>query len=92
MIQEVSAVRFRQNLGAMIARVQYNKDAVVINKSGKAAAVLVDPELFERIKRLRGTFDALTDKLATAYGDVEEEKGIAEIDNVVTSLRDGSVR
>ena len=42
MITEVSAVKFRQNLGEMLNQVQYRHDSVVINKDGKHVAALVD--------------------------------------------------
>jgi hypothetical protein len=35
-----------QNLGEMITRMQYSNDAVIINKGGKPAAVLIDSALY----------------------------------------------
>ena len=52
MISEVSAVKFRQNLGEMLNQVQYRNDSIVINKDGKPVAALVDAELFARIRRM----------------------------------------
>jgi prevent-host-death family protein len=87
MIQEVTAVKFRQNLGEMIARVQYSNDAVIINKGGKPAAALIDSALYERIRRMWDTFDELTGKLADAYSSVPEDEGMAEIEAVSTAVR-----
>jgi prevent-host-death family protein len=87
MISEVNAVNFRQNLGEMLNQVQYHNDSIVIHKDGKPVAVLVDAELFSRIRRMREQFDALTGRLAQAYATVPEEEGLAEIDAVVKRER-----
>jgi len=60
MVNEVSAVNFRQNLGEMLSQVQYRRDSIVISKDGKPVAALVDAELFARIRRMRERFDELT--------------------------------
>ena len=87
MITEVSAVNFRQNLGEMLNQVQYRSDSIVINKDGKPVAVLVDAELFARIRRMRERFDALSSRIAEAYADVPVEQGMAEIDAAVARER-----
>lgn len=87
MITEVSAVKFRQNLGEMLNQVQYRNDSIVINKDGKPVAALVDAELFARIRRMRDRFDALSGRIADAYADVPPEEGLAEIDAAVAAER-----
>jgi prevent-host-death family protein len=87
MITEVSAVNFRQNLGEMLNRVQYRSDNIVINKDGRSVAVLVDTELFARIRRMRGLFDDLSRRVAEGYADVPPEEGLAEIDALIASER-----
>lgn len=83
MTKEVNAVNFRQNLGEMLNQVQYRNDSIVINKDGKPVAVLVDAELFARIRRMRDRFDALSNQIATAYAGVPVEQGMTEIDAAV---------
>ena len=87
MITEVSAVKFRQNLGEMINQVQYRKDAVVVTKDGKAVAALIDVEQFERIRRARERFDEIAAKVADAFRDIPEEEGMALIDAAVARER-----
>jgi prevent-host-death family protein len=87
MITEVSAVNFRQNLGDMLNQVQYRSDSIVINKDGKPVAVLVDAELFARIRRMRERFDELSNRIAEAYSDLPPDRGMAEIDAAVTRER-----
>ena len=87
MISEVNAVAFRQNLGEMLNQVQYRNDSIVISKDGKPVAALVDAELFARIRRMRERFEELSARIAEAYADVPEEKGMAEIDAAVARVR-----
>lgn len=87
MINEVSAVSFRQNLGEMLNQVQYRNDSIVINKDGKPVAALVDAELFARIRRMRDRFDELSSRVSAAYADVPAERGLAEIDAAVAEER-----
>lgn len=58
MINEVSAVTFRQNLGGMLNQVQYRHDAILIKKDGKPVVALVDAQLFD------GFADSKTDLIA----------------------------
>jgi prevent-host-death family protein len=87
MITEVSAVKFRQNLGEMLNQVQYRKDSVVVTKDGKAVAVLIDAEQFERIRRMRDRFDEIRSKIAEDFRDIPEEEGMAHIDAAVAEVR-----
>ena len=87
MVNEVSAVNFRQNLGEMLNQVQYRRDSIVINKDGKPVAALVDADLFARIRRMRARFDELSDRIAEAYGNVPENEELAEIDAAVAKER-----
>lgn len=89
MVNEVSAVTFRQNLGEMLNQVQYRNDAIVINKDGKPVAALVDAELFGRIRRMRERFEALSARIAAAYANVPEADGMAEIDAAIAAERKG---
>ena len=87
MITETSAVNFRQNLGEMLNQVQYRHDSVVIKRDGKPVAVLVDANLFERIRRVQGRFDALCTRIAAGFADVPEEQGLAEIEAAIAQER-----
>src|SRR5271156_164669 len=86
-IKEVTAVNFRQNLGEMLNQVQYRNESILINKDGKPVAALVDAELFARIRRMRERFEALSNRIAEAYGEVPLEEGLAEIDAFVDQNR-----
>jgi len=87
MIREVNAVDFRQNLGEMITRVQYQNDSVLIKKSGKPVAALIDAELFLRIRAMRERFDILTDILVDAYKDIPESDFEDEVLDIISKER-----
>jgi prevent-host-death family protein len=87
MQREATTLNVRQNLGELLSQVQYRGDSVVVTKDGKPVAALVDYALYERIRRLRESFVALTDKLAHVYADVPAETAEAEIDAAVRHVR-----
>lgn len=87
MITETNAVAFRQNLGEMLAIVQYRNDSVLIRKDGKPVAALIDAKLFERIRRMQERFDALCERLAASYEGVPEADALAEIERATTAAR-----
>lgn len=89
MINETSAVAFRQNLGEMLNQVQYRHDSIVINKDGKPVAALVDARLFARIRRMQARFDALCQRIEAGYAETPEAEGLAEIDAAVADMRAG---
>jgi prevent-host-death family protein len=87
MRREATAMNVRQNLGELLNQVQYRGDSIVVTKDGKPVAALVDYALYERIRRLRESFAALTDKLGQVYADVPAETAAAEIDAAVRHVR-----
>ena len=87
MINEVNAVVFRQNLGEMLNQVQYRHDSILIKKDGKPVAALVDAQLFDRIRRFKNKFDALSQQIADVYAVIPEEEGFSEIDAFVSDTR-----
>ncbi len=87
MMIQTSAVAFRQNLGEMLNQVQYRQDHVLISKDGKPVAALVDVKLYERIRRQRSRFNALTERLAAGFSALQPDEGMAEIDAVIREQR-----
>jgi len=87
MKREASAMVVRQNLGELLNHVQYRGDSVVVTKDGKPVAALVDYPLYERIRRLRESFDRLTEQLGRVYDTVADEDAQEEIDKAVEQVR-----
>lgn len=87
MRREATAMHVRQNLGELLNQVQYRGDSVVVTKDGKPVAALVDYALYERIRKLRESFMALTDQLGQVYADVPAETAEAEIAAAIRHAR-----
>jgi prevent-host-death family protein len=86
-INETSAVAFRQNLGEYLNLVQYRKDSVLIKKDGKPVAALIDANLFQNIRRMQERFDALCARFAEGFAQVPEAEGMAEIEEATKLAR-----
>lgn len=87
MINEVSAVQFRQNLGEMLSHVQHRNESIVIHKDGRPVAALIDTELFMRIRQMRKRFDALADRIAAAYAEEDATQAMVEIEKQIKAVR-----
>lgn len=87
MIKEATAMTVRQNLGELLNGIQYGSDQVVITKGGKPVAAMVDTALFDKIRLLKREFNRLTDELAVAYQNVDENVAQQEIDAAVKQAR-----
>ncbi|CAD7847804.1 MAG: hypothetical protein [Olavius algarvensis Gamma 1 endosymbiont] len=77
----------RQNLGDLLNEIRYRGDSVVITKSGKPVAALIDIELFERLCTLDEEYRCFRGELAQAFSNVPPEKGKTVIDEAVRTAR-----
>jgi len=73
MIRNATAMTVRNNLGELLNEVTYRHDSIVIQKSGKPVAAIVDIALFEKIRLMQDEFDALCSKLADKVKDEEAD-------------------
>jgi len=87
MLRETPAMTVRNNLGELLNEVQYRHDRVIITKAGKPVAALIDIPLFERIRKLDEEFEQLTQELAVAFEGIDEEEGMALIEEAITTAR-----
>ena len=87
MIHTTTAITARQNLGELLSGVQYRHDTVLITKAGKPVAALVDIDLFEKIRRMKETFEQLSQELSDAYKNVDISVAQSEIDEAWHSIR-----
>ena len=87
MITETSAVAFRQNLGEMLAIVQYRNDSVLIKKDGKPVAALIDAKLFARPRRRPYRFAALRARPGYGFAGVPAAAAMAAIEGAAAAVR-----
>jgi prevent-host-death family protein len=90
MIYKETAMKVRQNLGEIINKVQYRHDSILITKANKAVAAIIDIELFEKIRKLKNEFEALTTKFAQAYEGVPQKIAEEEINEAIKAIRNSS--
>jgi len=90
MIREASAMTVRNNLGELLNEVTYRHDSIVIQKSGKSVAAIVDMKLFEKIRLMQSEFDALCDKLAASAKDADPGELQGELQEAMTATRSHS--
>jgi prevent-host-death family protein len=90
MIREASAMTVRNNLGELLNEVTYRHDSVVIQKSGKPVAAIVDIALFEKIRLMQSEFDSLCDKLADKARDIAPDVLQDELQEAMTAVRSHS--
>ena len=67
--------------------VTYRHYSIVIQKSGKPVAAIVDMALFEKIRLMQNEFDGLCSKLASKANGVEEDILAEELQEAVKAAR-----
>lgn len=79
MIREAPAMMVLQNLGELLNEIQCRGDSVVITKSGKRVAALIDITLFERLRALDEDHTRLPAELGRALSGAPLNEGNALI-------------
>ncbi len=87
MLRKAPAMLVRKNLGELLNEVQFRHNTILITKSDKPIAALVDIELFNRFRLLQKEFDNMTDELASSYSGVEIDDALIEIEETVETIR-----
>lgn len=87
MNREAPAMTVRQNLGELLNEIQYRGDSVVITKSGKPVAALIDIQLFERLRTLDEDYARLRRDFAQAFSRVSQDDGMTLIDEALRAAR-----
>ena len=87
MIREAPAMTVRQNLGELLTEVQFRNGKILITKSGKPVAALVDMALFGRIRKLDEQFDPMTADFTKAFAAKGEKEINAVVDEAVKAVR-----
>lgn len=88
MIQKVSAMDVRKRFGDLLNDVHYRHNTVLITKAGKPMGVLIDIDLFEKIRLMEDEFHRMTDELAQVYADVDPQEAEAEIQEAIEPFRE----
>ena len=87
MVKKVAAMRVRDNLGQLLDEVYYRGDEVVIERAGRAMAVLVPVSRYEQYQKDRKERFAIVDQIKTKARRVPAKQLEAAIDEAVRASR-----
>lgn len=89
MKRKVSAVEARRRLGEILEGVYYRGDEVVIERVGKAMAVVIPAERYEALERGRECLFELIEKVQERKKDVPYEVIEREVAAALSEVRKG---
>lgn len=89
MKRKVSAVEARRRLGEILEGVYYRGDEVVIERAGKAMAVVIPAERYEALERGRERLFELIEKVQERKKDVPYEVIEREVAAALSEVRKG---
>lgn len=87
MKRRISAVEARKRLGEILESVYYRGDEVVIERAGKAMAVVIPAERYEAMERSRERFFELIEKNWERNKDIPYEEIEREVQQAVEEVR-----
>ena len=87
MKRRISAVEARKRLGEILESVYYRGDEVVIERAGKAMAVVIPAERYEAMERSRERFFELIEKNWERNKDIPYEEIERAVQQAVEEVR-----
>lgn len=87
MIRKAPAMTVRTQLGELLNEVQYRGDSIMITKSGKPVAALIDIDMFQRLVNLDKNFDAFKDSFSQAFSQLSDHETESLFDEAIQDLR-----
>lgn len=87
MIRRVPAMKVRNNLGQLLDEVYYRGDDVVIERAGKAMAILVPVGRYEQYQRERQERFKILDQIKAKTRRVSAKRLDTTIDEAVRAVR-----
>lgn len=87
MVRTISTREARDNLGDVLGSVYYTKEPVVVERHGKAVAVIVSPEAFARLQQEVGDDWAALDRLRARNADQNPDEAYADATAAVAEAR-----
>jgi len=85
--RRISAVEARKRLGEILESVYYRGDEVVIERAGKAMAVVIPAERYEAMERSRERFFELIEKNWERNKDIPYEEIERAVQQAVEEVR-----
>ena len=57
----------------ILNNVEYKHDSIVITRAGKPSAAIIDMDLFEKIRQMKGRFNELVTELQESFSLIKED-------------------
>lgn len=87
MLKTINALKARRNLGQLLEEVFYNKDQFVIERAGKAMAVVISPSEYETFKRQREQDMGVLDEIRKKNKETSVKELDDDIQEAVEAVR-----
>ncbi len=87
MVRKVTAMKVRDNLGQLLEEVYYRGDEVVIERAGRAMAVLVPVGHYEQFQQNRKERFRILDRIRAKAKKIPAKKLDAVLDEAVRAAR-----
>jgi prevent-host-death family protein len=87
MTKTTTAIKARQNLGQLLEEAFYRGDEFIIERAGKAMAVLVPIQEFRRWQKQRDRDFVLFDEVRAKAGKAKPEKVEREVEEALAEIR-----
>ena len=87
LVRRISTEEAQQNILEIFRTVQSTEEAVIVEREGKPLAVVVSPEEYERIKRMRERAWETVDAIRERNADKTEEEIMRDVDEAVEAVR-----
>jgi prevent-host-death family protein len=87
MVKTVSTAEARANFGDVLNSVFYTKEPVVVQKKGKAVAVIISPEAFQRLQEEDARDWATIQAVGERNADQDPEEVAAIVAEEVEAVR-----
>lgn len=86
MQKTISAIKVRQNLGQVMNEVALKDDEYIVERAGKPLVAIIPIERYQGIKKERGEFFRMVEKIRTGIRPADDEVIDAEIEEAVKAV------
>ncbi|OGE22743.1 hypothetical protein A2688_01360 [Candidatus Daviesbacteria bacterium RIFCSPHIGHO2_01_FULL_38_8] len=88
----MTAKEARDNFTDLLGTVYYGKEPVVVEKKGRAFAVVINPEEYERLQKLaKEQFFKVAEKVQARNAQFSEEEVLADVTKAVEEVREAKI-
>jgi prevent-host-death family protein len=87
MVKTISTAAARASFGDVVNSVYYTREPVVVEKKGRPVAVIISPDLFQRLQEEDERDWAIIEQVGARNADQDPDEILAEVTAVVEEVR-----